>query len=81
MAIYKNGELSVGHRETPDAGVAAPILSDAQINKHIEDYITLATNCEALLEAIYRVSNIYSLSDEDKTRVVKEIVKDYGDEK
>ena len=81
MAIYRNGELNTGHKETPDIGVAAPILSDAQINKHIEDYITLATKCEALLEAIYRVSNIYSLSDEDKTRVVKEIVKDYGDEK
>jgi len=81
MAIYKNGELSAEHKKTPDIGVAAPILSDAQVNKAIEDYITLSAKCVALLEAIYRVSNIYSLSDEDKTRVVKEIVKDYGDEK
>jgi hypothetical protein len=81
MAIYKNGELNAGHRETPDAGVAAPILSDAQINKHIEDYITLATKCEVLLEAIYRITNIYSLEDNDKTKVIREIVKDYGESK
>ena len=81
MAIYKNGELSAGHKETPDIGVAAPILSDVQINKHIEDYITLATKCEALLEAIYRITNIYSLEDNDKTKVIREIVKDYGESK
>lgn len=81
MAIYRNGELNVGHKETPDSGVAAPILSDAQINKHIEDYITLATKCEVLLEAIYRIANIYSLEDNDKTKVIREIVKDYGESK
>ena len=81
MAIYKNGELSAGHKETPDSGVAAPILSDAQINKHIEDYITLATKCEVLLESIYRVANIYTLEDADKTKVIREIVKDYGESK
>lgn len=81
MAIYKNGELSAGHRETPDVGVAAPILSDAQINKAIEDYITLATKCEVLLEAIYRVANIYTLDDADKAKVIREIVKDYGESK
>ncbi len=81
MAIYKNGELNAGYKETSDAGVAAPILSDAQINKAIEDYITLATKCEVLLEAIYRVANIYTLDDADKAKVIREIVKDYGESK
>ena len=81
MAIYKNGELNAGHKETPDVGVVAPILSDAQVNKAIEDYITLATKCEVLLESIYRVANIYTLEDADKTKVIREIVKDYGESK
>jgi len=61
--------------------VATPILSDAQINKAIEDYITLATKCEVLLEVICRVANIYTLDDADKAKVIREIVKDYGESK
>ena len=77
MAIYKNGELSKGNNIVAKANPPAPILSDVEINKAVEDYISCAAKAVALLEAIYKVSNTYGIDDASKVRICKEICSDY----
>ena len=80
MAIYKNGELARVEKPEVKANPPAPVLSDVEMNKAVEDYISCAAKAVALLEAIYKVSNTYGIDDASKVRICKEICSDYKTE-
>lgn len=80
MAIYKNGELARVEKPEVKASPPAPVLSDAEMNKAVEDYISCAAKAVALLEAIYKISNTYGIDDTSKIKICKEICSDYKTE-
>ena len=54
------------------------VLTDAQINKSIENYIVSSTSAQTLLSAIRIIIKCYPVSPEHKVRLIEDILK--GDE-
>ena len=54
------------------------VLTDAHINKDIENYIVSATEAQTLLSAIRIIVKCYPVSPEHKVRLIEDILK--GDE-
>ena len=80
MAIYKNGELSKAKELPVKSNPPAPVLTDVELNKAVEDYISCAAKAVALLEAIYKISSTYGIDDASKVKICKEISSDYKTE-
>ena len=51
MAIYKNGELARAEKLEVKANPPAPVLTDVEMNKAVEDYISCAAKAVAAAPA------------------------------
>ena len=77
--IFKGNETpyaqEMAKKEASGTLVGELIVSDAQINKSIEEYISQASISQETLRIIKIVSDRYYLSDNDKKNLINDILK------
>lgn len=81
MAIYKNGEIYRGDTvmtKEKASNTDSALLSDAEINTYIEDYIVDATKLQVLLKVIKTINRVSIMTDYNKIDLVNQILKDQG---
>lgn len=76
MAIFKGDETPYFQKQKEKASESAATLitSDAQINKSIEDYITLAVELQTIIRDISKIADAYYIEDNCKVRLIEDII-------
>ena len=75
MAVFKGDETPYAQaQKKASESVAALITSDAQINKSIEDYITLAVELQTIIRDISKIVDAYYIEDKCKVRLIEDII-------
>lgn len=77
--IFKGNETPYAQekakKEASNTCVGELIVSDAQINKSIEEYIAQASISQETLRIIKLIADRYYLSDNDKKNIISDILK------
>lgn len=75
MAVYRGEDTPYAQaQKNASASAATLITSDAQINKSIEDYITLAVELQTVVRDISKIVDAYYIEDKCKVRLIEDII-------
>ena len=76
MAVFKGDETPYAQKQKEKASVSAAtlIMSDAELNRTIEDYIVIATRLQALTDAIRKITDAYYVEPQQKIRLIEDLL-------
>lgn len=81
--IFKGNETpyaqEMAKKEASGTFVGELIVSDAQINKSIEEYISQASISQEALRIIKKIADAYFLSGDNKAKLIADILKEEVD--
>lgn len=76
MAIYKGDQTpyAQAQKEKAPESAATLIMSGAEMNRTVEDYIVIAVNLQAITRVIGKVADAYYMEDKVKIRFIEDIL-------
>lgn len=76
MAVFKGDETPYAQKQKEKASESAAtlIMSDAELNRTIEDYIVIATQLQALTGAIRKITDAYYVEPQQKIRLIEDLL-------